>query len=291
MPSSRPASSNEEQVGGSLPPALLAASRLIAAGVNVIPVLPGSKKPACRWKGLQSTRLAELEPERVDRYLNRWWSTGQHGLAAVTGEISGIVAVDVDDDAARELVERTCGWPRTVTVKTAKGWHLWFVHPGGERSNGAHRSGVGLDIRGDGGFVVVPPSVHPSGVEYVWERHPFVALGGMWPPASLPDELHELLWPARRVDVVGGARPILTTKYVEIAFSRELEAVRAAPEGSRNDVLNRSVWSVARFIGSGQLRAVEVVERFLTAAVLAGLPEREADATIESALRSRLGSR
>jgi len=269
-------------------PALLCASRLVAAGVNVIPLLPRDKRPASRWESLQHRPLAQMDCELVDRYLNSWWGAGKdYGLAVVTGSVSGIVVVDVDDDAAKELVEQTCGWPRTVIVKTSKGWHLWFRHPGESLGNRVRVADVGLDVRADGGYVVVPPSIHPTGFEYEWVRSPFVCLGGMWPPAPMPDDLHDLLWPQRRVDVHGAPVAIHTRKYVAVALERELDAVRGASEGTRNHQLNRSAYAVARFITSGALPAGATVQAFLEAARAAGLAEREAEATIASALRAR----
>lgn len=278
------------EVGSGSPgPTLLAAQRLVACGSNVIPLRPGEKTPAVRWERFQRERLVDRDWDEVDRYLYSWWGGDKdHGLGVVTGAVSEIVVVDVDSDEARSLVERTCGWPRTVTTRTAKGWHLWFRYPG-ETRNGVRRGESALDVRGDGGYVVVPPSRHPSGVEYTWAVSPFTFSGGMWPPAPLPGELAALLWPARpSVDDRGTAAPILTSKYVAVALEREVAAVASSPVGARNDQLNRSAFKVARFVRSGQLSAVAVAEAFVDAARRAGLSDHEAERTVESALRGAL---
>jgi hypothetical protein len=76
---------------------------------------------------------------------------------------------------------------------------------------------------------------------------------------------------------------------VRAAVRAELAAIAAAPEGSRNDQLNRSSFALARFVAAGRLdRAIS--ELLIRAGVQAGLPEREARATVASALRSRVGA-
>jgi Bifunctional DNA primase/polymerase, N-terminal len=267
-------------------PFLLTAQRLVACGCNVIPLQPRDKKPATNWKPLQSTRLVDRDWDEVDRYLYSWWGDGKdHGLGVVTGAVSEIVVVDVDSDEAREIVEQTCGWPRTVTAKTAKGWHLYFRHPGAGTRNGVRRGQVALDVRGDGGYVVAPPSVHPSGFEYRWQISPFTFAGGMWPPAVMPDELHALLWPTSHVTATTAPVTVHTTKYVDVALEREVATVSSATEGTRNDQLNKSAFALARFVHDGALAASTYVEHLTAAAMRTGLGETEIRRTLASALQ------
>jgi hypothetical protein len=301
-------------------PAMLAAQRLVACGCNVLPLLPRDKKPATNWKPLQSTRLVDRDPDQVDRYLRSWWDPQRlehpcpecgtshawghampcrlaprepipmrlpNNLGIVTGAVSGIVVVDVDDQRARDLVEKTCGWPRTVRARTRKGWHLYFRRPADGSRNGVRRGEAALDVRGDGGYVVAPPSVHPTGFEYRWEVSPFTFSGGMWPPLVMPDELHALLWPTQRVTATTAPTAVLTTKYIEVALEREVAAVATATEGLRNDQLNRSAYSLARFVRSGQLDPSTYVDNLSRAAVSTGLPETEVRRTLASALQGR----
>ncbi len=84
-------------------------------------------------------------------------------VAICTGKASGLVVLDVDgDDGAESLrqLERERGeLPRTASVKTPRGGqHFYFQHPGGEVRNSTGKLGCGLDVRGDGGYVVAPPS-------------------------------------------------------------------------------------------------------------------------------------
>jgi hypothetical protein len=90
-------------------------------------------------------------------------------LGVVTGEISGLVVVDIDSAEGQASFEKQCGGsaPLTPTVKTPKGTHYYFKHPGVEIRNST-RILPGVDVRGDGGFVVTPPSASASGLHYEW---------------------------------------------------------------------------------------------------------------------------
>lgn len=277
-------------------PFLLAAGSLTALGLMPIPLERGGKKPVINWKALQGQALADRDWDRADEYLLRWWDRPDpYNVGVLTGaevwidseRTSHLIVVDVDDQDARDLVERTCGWPLTPTVRTSHGWHLWFTFhdPVGNR---VKVNGVGLDVRGVGGFAVVPPSVHESGHVYSWD----VGISwheddrvGMWPPAPLPGELAELLWPTPRPRVARRPAPRRDDRYVDVALERELESVRSAPAGSRNDQLNRSAFALARFVPQISPDALEA--ELVDAATAAGLPETEARRTISSAIRGR----
>jgi hypothetical protein len=83
-----------------------------------------------------------------------------------------IFVLDVDGlDAAaslRKLEDRYGTLPETVASITPRGSHLFFKSENGAVRNSAGAIAPGLDIRGDGGYVVLPPSIHPSGRPYVW---------------------------------------------------------------------------------------------------------------------------
>jgi hypothetical protein len=144
-----------------------AAESYLARGWSVLPLKPRDKRPFIRWETLQNAR-----PSRSD--LKTWfrmWPDANIGI--VTGEISNLIVLDIDPkhggDVALEHLERRFGsLPATVEVRTGGGGrHLYFAHPGGFLRN---RVGLaqGIDIRGDGGYIVAPPSIHPSGRPYKW---------------------------------------------------------------------------------------------------------------------------
>lgn len=156
------------------------ARELHARGLAVIPIpRPGAgrdgKTPAISWKQYQQRRPTEGD-------LAAWFSgPAPLNLATVTGAVSGVVVVDCDDRAAEAWA--AANLPETPwQVRTARGRHLYYRHPGGVVGNKARcaPNGLKLDLRGDGGYVITAPSVHSTGVVYTAE--------GDWskPVTSLP---------------------------------------------------------------------------------------------------------
>jgi len=139
----------------------------IGRGWSIIPIRPGDKRPLVRWEEFQRRHPSESEA--------RTWFCGwpEAGIGIVTGAISGLVVVDIDvrhgGDGALEHLEREHGrMPTTVECRTGGGGrHLYFAHPGGLVRNKVGLA-PGVDLRGDGGYVVAPPSQHASGLRYAW---------------------------------------------------------------------------------------------------------------------------
>jgi hypothetical protein len=154
------------------PDSTLAWARFYAGlGWSVVPVRPGEKIPAIPWSGFQQARPSMAQ-------LDDWFGVGGYGIGIVTGRVSGIFVLDFDGEAGQEQLirlEREHGpLPPTVSALTPGGGiHLLFQHPG---TPVATRKNVlpGLDIRGDGGFIVGHPSVHRNGRRYEWDAdaHP-----------------------------------------------------------------------------------------------------------------------
>lgn len=144
------------------------AQRYLARGWCVLPLRGGDKRPLVAWEHWQNERPA---PEQVAQWFSRWPNAN---IGIVTGEISNLVVLDIDPqhggDASLERLERRFGpLPDTVEAATGGGGcHLYFAHPGGLIRN---RAGLaqGIDLRGDGGYIVAPPSIHPSGRAYAWK--------------------------------------------------------------------------------------------------------------------------
>ena len=191
--------------------------------VSILPLLPKSKKPAVPWTGFQHQKATREE-----------WATWKKdipgcGVALVTGAISGIVALDFDGPRGRGLrKEWNCyGMPANITPKGA---HALFRHPGGIIKNGVRLiSGEkpedgGLDIRGDGGYICIPPSIHPDGTPYKWEVPPWM---GELPP--LPERARELI-----------DKPAAAPSVVSPAGIAEMDGLPAGVgEGQRNHTAAR----------------------------------------------------
>jgi len=145
-----------------------AACSLAKRGVPVFPVRPKRKEPATQKGVLDATvDLARIEA---------WWGAmPEANIGIATGRASNMLVLDVDrhdgrdgDAALAALEARHGALPPTVTVATGSGRHLYFHIGAYAVHNSTGKLGEGLDIRGDGGYVIAPPSVHPSGQHYAW---------------------------------------------------------------------------------------------------------------------------
>ena len=118
-------------------------------GWGVIPLKPGQKVPLTR-NGLKD---ASTDSDVIEA----WWNQTQNAnVGIVTGSDSGLVVVDLDLGADPTELEL----PRTRVIRTPSGGtHLYYSHPGDEVRNSAGKLAEHVDIRGDGGYVVAPPSV------------------------------------------------------------------------------------------------------------------------------------
>ncbi|MDX6727008.1 MAG: hypothetical protein QOK49_1813 [Baekduia sp.] len=133
-------------------------------GYPVFPVA-ADKRPLTKH-GLND---ASTEPEQ----LTVWWACWpKANIGMVTGVRSGVVVIDVDprhggDDALHDLERDHGALPVTWSVRTPSGGqHFYLAHPGISVANSVGALGPGLDVRGDGGYVVVPPSLGPRGRRY-----------------------------------------------------------------------------------------------------------------------------
>lgn len=249
----------------------------LKAGWSVFPV-DRSKRPMVR----QGFRAANNDPEVIERWWYRW-PTANIGAAVP----NGLVVIDVDsrhDGLATlaSLEDQKGSLPETLTSRTGGGGlHLYFRHPGGDLRQGAGIIGPGLDSRMPGrGFVILPPSLHLSGLRYKW-------LDPDTPPGPLPPWLAEFLSPppGRTYAASNFGRP--RSEYVASALLGEAERVAASIPGTRNDTLNAAAFALSRFVVDGSLLETDLFLHLVSAAMCAGLGESEAANTVRSALRAR----
>jgi hypothetical protein len=137
------------------------------------------KRPLCAQGFLDAT---------TDEGLIRsmWAAHPNASIGTPTG--NGAIVIDIDGDDGQHTLDMASLWlsdlPPTATVRTGRGKHLWYKTRQVIRCS-AGKLGPGLDVRGDGGYVILPPSPHPSGARYEWERKP--------PLAELPEDWVEAL--------------------------------------------------------------------------------------------------
>jgi hypothetical protein len=140
-----------------------AALALASCGLYVFPCWPQDKRPATP----HGCRDASCDPELI-RY---WWRQDPaYNVAVATGALSDIFVIDIDGMPAERAFEKLASepLPASVEVITARGRHIWLCHPGGIVPNSTNKIAPGVDVRGDGGYVLAPPSLHPDGKRYAW---------------------------------------------------------------------------------------------------------------------------
>lgn len=192
----------------------------------------------------------------TDRFADMLDTVTSPMLAIRTGAVSGIVVIDIDPGHGGAINADLM--PRTAYVVTGSGGlHLYYRHPGVPVPNSQSRLAPGVDVRGDGGYVVAPPSIHPrTGQPYRWpnwggEAYADSALTEM--PSPL---LGACLPPAAAVST--GTRPTTTTTGQGISdpdalLTAILTRVTTAPEGVRRTTLYGAARGVARMVAAGCL--------------------------------------
>lgn len=247
-----------------------AALAYAAKGFPVFPCQEGNKRPYTR----NGFKEATTDPEQI----RIWWSKWPNAMIGMpTGAASGYWVLDIDDPDEFE-----CGcWidiPQTRRVDTGKGYHLYFVHVEGIRNKQRGSKGAwpipeipGAEVRGEGGYVILPPSRHPSGQLY--------RLADGREPAHAPTELLALVRRGKveptpsPVKIAGSA--IATTSpgsatedhpYAIAALKSECDAIRTAPFGAQERTLNAAALKVGHYVGGGALALQTARDRLLNAA-------------------------
>lgn len=214
---------------------------------------------------------ASKDPDVVQK----WFERTAFNLGLATGAVSGFIALDVDprhggDETLRQL-ELTLGpMPHTVRFLTGGGGeHILFRHPGYPIANSAGKLGKGLDIRGDGGYIVAPPSVHPSNRPYAIsvDHHPDDV-----PLAEAPKWLLERL---------AGRK---SSEHIQQGW-REMVS-HTVPEGERNVVIAKMSGlllskridpyvTLSLMLGFNQINCVPPLDQEEVARTVANIAKRE----------------
>jgi hypothetical protein len=140
---------------------LNSALALAARGLSIFPCLPRDKTPAISGGCNSATR----DPDQI----RAWWKLNpDFNIAIATGDKSGVFVADVDAAAGFVALARLGVLPDTVEANTARGAHEYFRMPKMDIRNSAGKVAPHVDIRGNGGYVLAPPSIHPSGQRYEW---------------------------------------------------------------------------------------------------------------------------
>lgn len=144
---------------------------------------------SCRKKDCSSPAkhpFASLAPNGLKnatrdlKEIERWFGRAPVNIGIATGKTSGVIALDIDprhdgDDSLAALEKHHGELPETWRFLTGGGGeHILFRHPGKPVPNSAGKIGEGIDVRGDNGYIVAPPSMHVSGTRYAIsvDHHP-----------------------------------------------------------------------------------------------------------------------
>jgi hypothetical protein len=223
---------------------------LLEAGIEYIhrgwPILPvGTHKRPLIPGGFHNASMDEaIILEWSQRFPNALW-------AVATGEGSGVVALDVDvretgsgNDTLEEL-----GVPFHPTTPTAHtpsgGYHCLFQWPDFKVASSAGKVGPFLDVRGDDGYLIVPP-----GAGRKWDEH----LGLDTPLAEMPEWM--MVAEAKEAKPAPPPRPTRDLNpYGKAALERAANAIVKAFNGQQRETLNREAFGIGQLVGGSILPA------------------------------------
>jgi putative DNA primase/helicase len=246
-----------------VPSTLLSAAKQYrdSLGWSVFPTAYKSKMPnrGDRWKPYQTELISDAELDRI------YGKFPQSGIGLATGKLSGVVVVDLDGSDAVDYFENTYGaeYMNTIRQSTGRaggGMHLFFRYPDGASRvpSSAGQLHASIDIRGDGGLVVLAPSLHRTGRAYQWQ--------GIDPLEDGLDDLLDLPGGLLSdiMSATGGAKTTTThqtgqqTGLVDTK-SDLLNLARGVAEGGRNDACARLAGHYARESGGDFLATLGIM--------------------------------
>ena len=243
-------------------------------GLPVFPCNPLDKKPLTPH-GFKDATTDEAQ-------IRAWWGRWPNAMiAAPTGPASGAWVLDPDVDPVKQLdgiaaldqlVARHGPLPQTLRSITPRGGkHLFFAwDPNVDIRNSESKVGSGIDVRGNGGYVILPPSRSATGGAYQWDPNSPRTF------APAPPWL-VMLAKAKKVSA-----------YNKAALESECKNVAAALPGTRNSTLNKAAFNLGQLIGGNALDEQDVRDRLFEAAetcrLVADDGAAQAWATIDSGI-------
>lgn len=277
-----------------------------ARGLPVFPCNPTPTKPKSKTPLTpHGFKDATTNPDQI----RAWWQQWPTALiGGAMGPTSGLFAVDPDvpkelgdpDGLAawNALTEQHGGIPPTHSHETPSGGrHVLFAYPEKHRITNREGAlkGTSINVRGDGGYVIMAPSRLADGRTYrMADDFDF------WTFAEAPEWLLDLITaePERKLepepdrfeqhDRRAAGRDAAVEKYVVAAVDRECDIVTRCAGGGRNIQLNTSAFSLGTLVGANVLGSNEATRRLYAAAETAGLVKEDGKravmATVESGM-------
>ncbi|MCL2707459.1 MAG: bifunctional DNA primase/polymerase, partial [Dehalococcoidia bacterium] len=275
---------------------------LAAKGIPVFPCKP-DKRPYTQ----HGFKDASTDPEQI----KAWWAQYPKAMIGMpTGKASGVWVLDIDAakegetvDGYASLEDLTAKYgqlPATRKHTTGGGGtHYLFCYPkdGRRIGNSAKRMPPKIDVRGEGGYIIVPPSVNASGGVYTVKDKTSIA--------DTPDWLLDLVSPLPERDKSKNATPegpyfekyrkhyreahikriANLSVYAKTAIMREIEALASSiPDMNRNANLNSTAFALGRWVAGGELPEDDALTMLCDVANLIELDVDETAKTLESGL-------
>ncbi len=237
---------------------------------------PSHDPAACRCLTCHGFYAATLDSGRFAAML----AAVPGGLLAIrTGTASGLLVVDIDPRNGGQI-DRSLMTPTAAVGTGGGGWHLYYRHPG-TPVTATVPGRPGIDIKGDGGYVTAPPSVHPgTGHPYRW--------AGSHAVAEMPPALCAALTPPPPPALPSGT---VTTRAAggisspAALLAAHLRAVRDAPEGRRRVTLYGAARGAARMVTAGAMTEADARAALTAAGHAAQQTERDIRSAINGAFR------
>lgn len=231
-----------------------------------------------------------------EKKIRAWWSKyPRANIAIATGSVSGFFALDLDlpdgEKSLENLESKQGKLPETVEQITGSGGrHMFFKLPVGvEIRNSTSKIGPNLDIRSDGGYIVIAPSDHVSGNPYTWcPGHGPGEIEVAEAPRWLIDLVESKPNPPKRdLSNSGLILPATdTSAYGRAALEDEIQGLLATPEGGRNSGLNKSAFLLGQLVASGEIAYSDAENALIHVGERMGLTPHEVRATVKSGLHN-----
>jgi Bifunctional DNA primase/polymerase, N-terminal len=234
---------------------------------NRVPVFPCRCDGGPRLRKTPLTRNGFKDASCDPTMIREWWTRWPHALIGMpTGEITGLVVLDVDvkrPDAngfdSLEDLGRSIPIETPMAHTESGGLHIYFRCPQQDVRNSAGRIGAGLDVRANGGYVILPS----PGSGYAWDT--------VWnfetvEPAAAPD----WLWPAPAGRTCFGMDLVIPTiglsRYAEVSLDAACNAITRAPDGQQEQTLNCECFRIGTLAGAGGIPESLALKALLYAA-------------------------
>ncbi|WUD74602.1 bifunctional DNA primase/polymerase [Streptomyces sp. NBC_00510] len=284
--------------------ALQAAAR---HGFEVLPLgltkLPAIKSPHDKGHGCKGEcgqpghgwRDASNDPERIRALFTAAPHATGYGIACGRPP-HYLIGLDLDRDAEKDVdgvwelrrlaAQRHIAIPRTVIIRTPRGgYHAWWTGPSDVKvPNRAGHMAPGVDVRGEGGYLVGPGSRSVRGIYTLASDPNDIVI------APIPEQLLQLMVRPKRQPQQGTFRQPSGPVSGGSALVGLVRLVLDAQEGQRNSRLYWAACKAFEHAAAGRVDADAAERALVRAAVEVGLPENEAQGTVASARGTIVGA-